>query len=129
MHEAAIALIAARANAQEAIAEALTGPRSDGHRGEQGPLAAVRSWLAQASAEIDALAAVIAPRCIGASTVERAQAPADASGPGLSFEQEMRIAAGLQDLSAALTICAQRVDQAARVLEVCDRRGGEPGDR
>lgn len=127
MHEATVALIAARAHAQEAIAEALTRPRAEGHRGEQAPLAAVRSWLAQASAEIDALAAAVAPRCVGVGPTDRAQAPARALGPGLSYEQEVRIAAGLHDLSAALTACAQRVDQAAKALQVCDRRGGEPG--
>lgn len=97
--------------------------------GKQERLIALRSWLADTSAEIDALTAAVAPRCVGAGPVDRAEAPAGASGSAISYEQEMRIAAGLHDLSAALTASAQRAALAAGLLRNRDRRERHHDDR
>ena len=81
----------------------------------------IERWLVRTGPEVDALVAGLAPRChgggradlaIGASSETRCEPPA------LSFEQELRITAVMQDLSAALTATARLAAAALVALGV-----------
>lgn len=91
--------------------EAESGSRGNDSRG----LAELERWLLRASREVDALAARAAPRCV---------ARTEHSDPiaGLSFEQEIRIAASLHDLSAALASAARMAGPAASALNFTGRQ-------
>jgi hypothetical protein len=85
----------------------------------------LQEWLSRASAEIEGLTAHAAPRCVGprrVSDVDNGAENGSAAMPGLSFEQEIRIATSLHDLSAALAGAARLVGPAADALELTDQR-------
>lgn len=90
-------------------------------------LAELERWLLWASGEVDALASRAAPRCVGPRRGSQREAAARArtehSEPiaGLSFEREVRIAASLHDLSAALASAARLARPAASALNVAAR--------
>lgn len=90
-------------------------------------LAELERWLLRASREVDALAVRAAPRCVGPRRGSQQEAAARArtehSEPiaGLSFEREIRIAASLHDLSAALANAARMARPAASALDVGTR--------
>jgi hypothetical protein len=89
--------------------------------------AGLQERLTETSAEIDVLTAQAAPRCVGprrASRVDNGAEDGAAAMQGLSFEQEIRIAASLHDLSAALAGAARLVGRAESALEVAGRRAG-----